>query len=240
MKRSLIAVTVFALAAVPLASVAGATPTSLSGLSGAQIVQVTTKAALAQHAMTRKVSADFLGVTLNSTVTTTLSGGVAFGSVQGHKIETVYLNGVAYVRLDKAAAAIYFGSKGAKLANKWISFTKNHTGYADFSQGMTLPAMCKILSPGGALTVTGPSTVDGQQVLAVAGDLTGQASSTQGTATLYVSTVAPFLPVKLVMFSPLTGTSTPLETIVFKNWGLGTTVVRPSVFTPSWKTAIGT
>ncbi len=240
MKRSLVATVVLGLVIVAPAVGAGATaPTSLSGLTGAQVVAASEAAALAQGAVTRSVTADILGSSLTSLTVTMLRSGIQFGRIKGHKVEAIYLHGVVYVKLDAVAAKTYFGASVTGVANKWISFTKGHTGFAIFDQGLTLPGLLKILGPSGTLSVTGPTTFDSQSVLAVSGNLYGATSSIQGTQTLYVSTTAPFLPVGMVVLSALSGSNRPFETVTFKNWGVQADITRPANFTPSWQTKIG-
>ena len=241
MKKFLVAAATLSLLGVvaPIASAGATAPVSLTGLSAAQVVAVTDAAALAKGSVTRSVIADILGNSVTSLTVSLLRSGIQHGSVKGHKVEAIFVNGVVYVKLDAVEAKAYFGASVTGVANKWISFTKGHTGFATFDQGLTLPGLLKIIAPSGTLSVTGPTSIDGQSVLAVSGNLYGATSSIQGTQTLYVSTTAPFLPVSVVVLSALSGSNKPFETISFKNWGVQPTITRPAVFTPSWKTKIG-
>jgi hypothetical protein len=240
MKKSLVAIAILSLiGVVPVATGAQGAPTSLTDLTGAQIMAIATKAAVGEGTVTRTVIANLLGTGVKSKTTSTLRSGIQTGTVRGHKLDVVYLNGVVYVKLDAALLKSEFGQSLPSLANKWISFTKGHNYFTQFSAGLTLPSLVTILTPAGALSVSTPVTIDGQQTVAVSGDVSGTTSSTQGSQTVYVSTTPPFLPVRVVVLSALSGSTKPAEDIVFKNWGVPVTITRPSSYIASWKTKLG-
>ena len=146
MKKSLVGATLLILV--------GAVPTTLIGLSGAQIVAISAKAAVAQDAVTRTVIANLLGSGIHSKTTSTKIGGIQFATVRGHQIDVVYVNSVAYVKMDAYSIKAVFGLTNAKIDNKWISFTSGHNYFAQFSVGLTLPSLVGVLTPGGTLGVS--------------------------------------------------------------------------------------
>jgi hypothetical protein len=75
------------------------------------------------------------------------------------------------------------------------------------------------LAPVGNLTLTAPTTRDGQQVVGVRGSVrTSTGSTAKGTATLYVTTATPTLPIAYSAEAVDDG-ETATETGTFSSWG---------------------
>jgi hypothetical protein len=237
MKTSLVVAALLGVVGVvPLAVSAGAAPASLTGLSGTQILALTTKAADTAGTVTRVAT---IGSVERSVTTSTLNSATQSGTANGHVIDDVYVAGVVYVKFDAATLTNVFGAKTAPLAHRWIAFTKGHPYFAEFTNGLTLPSLISIMSPAGKLSVSAPLVVGGHSVVQVTGFVHGATSSAQGYQTIDVSTTAPYVPWGLSIRSGSGAASSVVESVAFKNWGASVSITRPLNAIASWKTAIG-
>lgn len=110
-------------------------------------------------------------------------------------------------------------SVATTYANKWISIAPTDSPYKTIVGELSFyPALVR-LAPIGSLTLTAPSTRDGQQVVGVRGSVSTSAGSTaKGTATLYVATAKPTLPIAYSAVAVDNG-QTATETGTFSTWG---------------------
>jgi hypothetical protein len=110
-------------------------------------------------------------------------------------------------------------SVAATYANKWISIAPTDSPYKTIiGEAALYPALVQ-LAPIGNLTLTAPTTRDGQQVIGVRGSIrTNSGSTANGTAILYVAIATPTLPVAYSAEAVDDG-ETATETGTFSSWG---------------------
>lgn len=234
-----------------MSSVGASTPATLAGLSAAQVLNTSLKAANAQQSATTLSSVKILGSN-NSPIfdvrvvaTSGPQSGYRFETIQGARDEIIYADGVAYGKFDAALIKVNFGSTDKTLANKWISFTKGNKFYNYLSSGNTLPSVLQGIHPSGILKLTAPTTINGVSVIGVTGKMnvptvtvSGPTVPVNGIETLFVSTTAPFLP-KQMLVEQLQAGVTATTVVSFKNWGRDTPFPAPKNFTPFAQTGLG-
>ena len=110
-------------------------------------------------------------------------------------------------------------SVAATYADKWISIAPSDSPYKTIiGEAALYPALVQ-LAPIGNLTLTGPTSRDGQQAVGVRGSVrTSMGSTAKGTAILYVATATPTLPIAYSA-EAVDGTQTTTETGTFSSWG---------------------
>ncbi|NNN08796.1 MAG: hypothetical protein HKL85_06330 [Acidimicrobiaceae bacterium] len=237
MKKILAATTTLCLVGslTAIASASAATPTSLNGLTGAQIEAVALAQMRAAGSYTMTVTSAISGFTGTSTTSSTLTSGIRHDVVNGQRGEKIFVNGVVYVNLTTALEKIYFGKVIPAFSNKWISFTRGQPYYSLFSTTMAESTLAPILKFRGALTVSPPLTYDAQRVVGISSAASSSTAASGVLETLYVADTPPFLPVALVITAHSSPAAKPIETIVFKDWGARVKVTAPRHFTSSSK-----
>lgn len=90
----------------------------------------------------------------------------------------LFIDGVGYLQADAQTLAGFFGmlqTQASQLAGRWISVRPGDklggTNYDLITSGITLSSVADELTLSGTPTPTGPTTVDGQQVVGVRGPL---------------------------------------------------------------------
>ena len=148
------------------------------------------------------------------------------------------LPGIAYLKGDTEFLQSQLGlsiSNASLYQQRWISFVPSDTAY-DYQQlvaGDTLSSALSESTPSGRLTLTSDRTVDGQSVVGVSGGLGALSpSGAKGSEILYVSTVAPYLPVEFVLSRTYEGHS-GRTILTFSDWGEPISVAAPSGATPA-------
>ena len=211
---------------------AAATPTTLAGLSPRQVLGVSVSAMRVARSVTR-ISHEF--VLARSVTATTLSTGAAalqHVDVLGHRGEIVLVRGVAYVKLDPTLVVDEFHSLVPGVANKWVSFTRRSKYFAGLTTGLTFSSLLNEVPPTGALAMSRPTTLRGVPVVAVTG--TAVTTNLKASATLFIATSPPFLPVQETVTAQSSGV--PVSAVTeFKNWSSVPVIVAPRIFTPSGK-----
>ena len=235
MKRILVAASTIGLLVTFATGAGAATPTSLSGLTGAQVDALAIAQMRAVGSYTLVVTSTVAGLHATSVTSSTLYSGIRHDDINGQLGEKVFVNGVVYVRFTAPVEKIYFGKVIASLANKWISFTPGQPFYSLFSTTMSESTLAPLLTLRGTLNVSPPLTYDHRHVVAITPAASAATSPSGIAETLYVSNSAPFLPVALVIDSHSSAPSKTLETVTFKNWGVHVTVRAPRHFTASSK-----
>jgi hypothetical protein len=128
------------------------------------------------------------------------------------QVTALVVDGTAYVNANQLAMSEMFqGSPSAaqEFAGKWLSFPSSDPAYAKISPTLTLTSLLQAITPTGPLTKLSPSTVDGQSVIGIRGELPNG-----GPGTLYISSTGSPLPVEEV--SGFAGGGT---TSTFGGWG---------------------
>jgi hypothetical protein len=214
---------------------AGAAPKAqvgaLNGKTPAQILSAATAAARkadsAHYVLTAvsgKNSQSIVGDSSTQEAQQTLSQGT-------QHIQVVYIGGVAYVQGNAAALTTDLGfaaTVATSYANKWIAVHKTDSLFKSLVSAVTLTSTLNQLNPSGTLTLTNPTTVAGRQTIGVKGGLPGPPQSgITGTATLYVATSAPTVPLKLTG-TATQGTQHVTETGTFSDWGKPVHLTTPT------------
>jgi hypothetical protein len=125
---------------------------------------------------------------------------------------TIFVNGDE-VGLEDALALS--ASVAGAQAGKWISLVPADAPYKKVRNAMSPSAELDPYIPSSNLTVGKVQTLHGYPVLAVSG--TASSAGTQATATLFVSTKAPFVVVGASLVAK--GSSADSEEVAFTGWG---------------------
>ena len=204
------------------AAPAGAAPSATSLLQSAMA------AAAQQHSVTIVVTSSYGP----SHSTSTYRAGLTQGSVVEHTItgnaELRQVGASAYLNADAAFLQSHFGT-GAELAGDWISMPTRGKTFSQLNEGapLTLSAQLASTPPSGTLMLVTKSSFGGRAAMAIVGSANPlQHLPFPVTATLFVSTSAPHLP----LGERFTGTYRHLElvgTAVFTGWGAKVSIVAP-------------
>jgi hypothetical protein len=149
----------------------------------------------------------------------------------GGQMTVLVVAGVGYVDGNAAALQGFLGlpaATAAQLAGQWISFTPGDPDYQQVVAGVTTSSVLGEVTPVGALTATGPATVDGQSVVGVRGAAPASANMPAGSKiTLYVAASGRPLPVGV-----LEGSGSDQTDITLSRWGERVSVAAPSHAVP--------
>ncbi len=237
MKKTLVTAALLSVVSlVPAVTIAGAS-TTLSGLSPSQILATSIRSAAREKSAATVATTNVLGISVKLVTNSGPRSGVGFETVDGHKGEVVFLNGVLYAKFDADLIKFNYGVSDPKAANRWISMTKVSRYYNNLSTGIAFPSILQELQPSGTLSASSPLTVDGVSVIGITGKPNAVLGVTSGTQTLYVAIAAPFLPVEVIIKANESSVPVVL-TVTPKNWGTPVSVSAPSVFTPIAKTTL--
>jgi hypothetical protein len=139
----------------------------------------------------------------------------------GARWEALVVEGRLYISGDAKGLEDegFPSSVATSYANRWISVASTDSPYKSVIAELALYPALEELAPKGKLTLTPPTTRDGQQVIGVRGSVrTSTGSTASGTAVLYVSSSTPTLPVAYSAGATDHG-QTAVETGTFSNWG---------------------
>ena len=123
-------------------------------------------------------------------------------------------------------------------AGKWIAVSSTDAPFQLLASDLTLGATIDVFTPGqGGLRMGKVRTVGGQRVIPIYGRPSNLPAGTAGSAALFVSTIAPHLPMggTLVLKNKTGGLN---EVSVFKNWGSRVQLTAPTGATP-FSTVLG-
>jgi hypothetical protein len=147
------------------------------------------------------------------------------------EIEALVVKGAAYVEGNAGGLEDQMQLSAANAttyAGKWISVASTDAPYASLTKAVTLASTLTELQPSGKLSLTAATTKAAHAVIGVHGGLPGGATKgTTGSATLYVSTAGPAVP---IVFDATQTTSGTKETSVgtFTQWGKPLNLVAPT------------
>jgi hypothetical protein len=152
-------------------------------------------------------------------------------SLGTQRIEVIYVGGVTYVRGNASGLTSDMGfatAVAAKYADKWIAVHSTDSPFKSIVAAVTLTGTLAQLNPTGSLTLTAPTTIAGRQAVGVKGGLPGPAQTgITGSATLYVATSAPTVPLKLTG-TATQGTQHVQELGTFSDWGKALHLTAPT------------
>ncbi|NNN22149.1 MAG: hypothetical protein HKL80_09145 [Acidimicrobiales bacterium] len=145
--------------------------------------------------------------------------------------QVVLMSGTAYVNGNTAALQNDIGlnaQDAAAYSGKWISFTQANSSYPSLSSSLTMSSLLPNFIPSGKLTVSGPTTYNGRQVVTVSGGLPSSAngSGATGNAKVYIAMKAPNYIVGADVSLSQAG-SLLKATISFSNWNKMPNIALP-------------
>jgi len=150
----------------------------------------------------------------------------------GAQVTILLVASTAYVNANPLAMSEMFQSSAAisqRFASKWLYFPSSSGAYQKVAPTLTLGSLLQQVTPTGALTKLGTSTVDGRSVIGVRGVLPGGG----GTGTLYIAATGSPLPIEEV-----SGSSGAETTSIFSGWGEPVRVTPPSGAVPGVATGL--
>lgn len=153
------------------------------------------------------------------------------GGTYGH-VTILVVPGKAYVQPDAHWASMIMTISSA-YAGKWLAFSPNTPGYSSTINGVTLSSLLSSEKPAGRLTVRPKTTIDGKKVIGLSGGLirSNWPTDVRGSAVVYISAVAPYLPVETVYGVSENGVKTTV-TGTFSKWGEPISVTAPASSIP--------
>jgi len=152
------------------------------------------------------------------------SGRQIVASSNGATSEVLVVNGLAYFDGNQAALRSLYDlspTAAVKVGARWVSVPTSDSLYPEIVGDVTLPSALQEVTPGGHLTETAPTKVDGTPVIGIHG--TAPADAGGGSITLYVSRSGAPLPVTATQ--PSTNGVSSRST--FTGWGEGLVVTAP-------------
>jgi hypothetical protein len=118
---------------------------------------------------------------------------------------------------------------GTAAVGRWVSLTPSDPSYGAVVRGVTLSsALSELLDWPNQLAVGSPTTVDGQQVVPITGEVRLSSGGPTVKATLDVTRTARPLPVEMNASSAVAS-----ETVIFSHWGDPITITAPSGAQPA-------
>jgi hypothetical protein len=193
-----------------LASACSNSPSAgaLQGKTATQIVSTSVSAyhrQKSEHFVTKTVAGSQTTVQIGSTSTTTATETLTEGG--SPLLNAVLLHNTVYLQAGTQVLEKVLGLSSAAASShsgKWILVPSGATAYQEVAKSLSPTSAIELFVPEEPhLKVAGLTHFLGHEVLAVAGSPSGVSPGTIATATLFVSTTAPFLPLG--------------ATIVFKN-----------------------
>jgi hypothetical protein len=137
----------------------------------------------------------------------------------GTRAHVLIVGGSAYYSSSQAGLVHYFGLSATaahEVRARWVSNPPSAPHYSAVASDATLPSAVSELKLTGSLTETRPTTVDGQSVIGIHGDVSVPGAGPGVAAvTVYVSRSPHPLPVAAVYTFP----NRSHATLTFTDWG---------------------
>lgn len=227
----------FGLASLALAAAAcgsGGGPTS-TGALGQQTPQQVLARAVAAAKKSGTVHFELLGTSAGKTETIVGDASATDGreiiTAGAIKIQAEVIGGKAYVEGNTGGLEDQMdlsATDAATYSGKWISIASSDAPYPSLTQAVTLTSTLSELQPTGHLTLTAATTKASQAVIGVHGGLPGSVTKgTTGSATLYVSTTDPNVPIVFDAQQTSSGTKES-DVGTFSRWGKPLNLVAPT------------
>ncbi len=180
------------------ASSAGAAAKPFTSLTPTQMLQTSL-------ANARKVRSGTASVTASTTkfkntqVLSVVAGGGEQRFHQGPVALAIRVIGsTCYVSSNAAGLELMFGVANSNAADKWVAIPSSNAAFVDVVVGISFSDLLAAMTPLGKLTASKPMKLGGQTVIGITGVVNPKAQLTSGKETVYLSTKAPYLPVKEV------------------------------------------
>ena len=156
---------------------------------------------------------------------------VSSGGMYGQAMFLV-VPGTAYMQGDTSWTTLIW-SWPSFYAGKWIAIPSSNSNYQSALYGVTLGTLLSAEKPTGHLTLTPKTTIRGKKMVGVSGGMvtTDWPSDVKGSVVVYVSAVAPYLPVESVFHVTENGHKTTVSD-TFSNWGEPISVTAPASSVP--------
>lgn len=222
MRAPRVAVGIVLALGLSLAACGGVDLGALSGKSPSQVLSATLAAAKGQKTVHYKLVATSGSSTQTITGDASQTGGVQTVSNNSNASITVEVIGTAaYLQGNAGGLQSTIGMSAAnatKYAGQWISVASSDSLYQPITQAVTIPGIVNQLLPHGNLAAQSATSLDGHDVVPIKGGLPGGATAgVTGTATLYVLTGAPTLPLAFTGLANENG-HTVNDQGVFSHW----------------------
>ncbi len=131
-----------------------------------------------------------------------------------------------YMNADAAAYKSDFDVASTPLAGKWAQVPSSNAMYSDIAGGILLPSVVQETTDISSAKIVGLKTFDGKSAFAIEGHTIHGGDSLE---TVYVSTVAPFLPVGIKVIA-VSGSTIATDAITFSDWGAKFSLSKPATF----------
>jgi len=226
---ALIAGASFGVGPLQRADAAGnAASTVFAGQSGRQIVAEALVAARAMGSVTSSSSTTIAGQNYSLVTQANLASGQQTLRVGTAKTVVRVIGSTLYINDNGSDTAIeaQFGVSDPKYANRWIEIPSTNSYFAHFNAFVLLSSLLSEVVPGGSLKTTKVQMVGKSSVVGVTGKPNIHLGLASGSETLYVSTLAPHVPVELVASDVVQGLRETFV-ITFTNWGKKFAVIKP-------------
>ena len=199
--------------------------------SGRQIIAGAMVAAKAMGSVTSSSSTTISGQAYSLVTNASLTSGQQTLRLGAAKTVVRVVGGVIYINDTDTAIQAQFGVSDPKYANRWIEIPSTNSYFAHFNTFILLSSLLSEVAPGGTLKTTKTTMVDKTSVVGVTGKPNIHLGLASGTETVYVSTLAPHLPVELVA-SDVVQTQRETFVVIFTNWGKRFNVTKPTTSIP--------
>jgi len=216
---------------------AGAAGTStapaFAAQSGRQIIADAMVAAKAMGSVTSSSATTISGQAYSLVTEANLTSGQQTLRVGAAKTIVRVIGEVLYLNDNGSDTAIQaqFGVSDPKYANQWIEVPSTSSYFAHFNAFILLSSLLSEVAPAGALKTNKASLVGTTPVVGVSGKPNIHLGLASGTETVYVSTLAPHVPVELVASDVVQGQHETFL-ITFTHWGKRFNVAKPAKSIP--------
>jgi len=136
---------------------------------------------------------------------------------------------MAYVNGDVVFMSFLPDGDAIKYSGKWIALPSSNSAFEGYTLGLAMSSIFPGATPSAPLSFTKPTTFGGKRVVGISGsfDLPEHAQGAFGTQVMYVSTVAPYLPVGYTQRGTLDGGSL-IEATRMSRYGESVSVAAPA------------
>jgi hypothetical protein len=219
------------LAVLASACAGGVTASPLGGQSPKRVLSNSLAAAQTSGSVHFRLLGQRQGKTETIVGDASASDGREIITVGALKIQAEVVGGQAFIEGNVGGLEGQIGlsaADAATYAGKWISIASTDAPYSSLTKAVTIASTLTQIKPNGHLALTPSTTRAGHSVIGVTGGLPGPAvKGTTGSATLYISTRHPTVP---IVFSAEQTTAGVKETDVgtFSRWGKPVQIAVPT------------
>ncbi len=156
---------------------------------------------------------------------------ISSGGIYGHGTILV-VPGMAYVQGDAHWTSMIM-TLPSSYAGKWLAMSPSTPNYSSTVNGVTLSTLLSSEKPAGRLAVRPETAINGKKLIGLSGGIipADWPADVKGSAVIYISAVAPYLPVEAVYHITENGRKT-IATATFSKWGEPISVTAPASSVP--------